>query len=395
MARGTNLEQTREFNRRTILGAIMRQAATSRTEIARYTGLSLTAVSNIVDDLVRVGWVESRGRRQTPRGQPPIEYDVAADGAFAIGVALDRDLLIAVLVDLAGQVRAERRTAVDEPTLREATDLTATFASELAESLSRRERGRLLGMGLAVPGVVEQNGHVRRMVRLPAYEGVDLVAAFERATSLEVTVTNDAIAAGVGAASYGPMRGAGTFFYVLFALGMGSSLVMRGHPYRGLWEATGRIGHIPIESDGEPCPACGGRGCLSHYVSVEALVERLQASGHTGWTASLDAIRGRYAEGDDIVEAWLDRAAEALSRGLIVLENLIDPDAYVFDGRMPSELLSTLVQRTEARYLALRPRSAGDRRLQLHIGDRGDTAVAFGAAAVPLYLATTADLSLL
>ena len=395
VARGTNLEQTREFNRRTVLGAIMRQAATSRTEIARQTGLSLTAVSSIVDDLVRVGWVKATGRRQTPRGQPPIDYDVAADGAFSIGVALDRDHVIAVLVDLAGQVRAERRHAVDDPGLREATEIVATILPELTASLSRAERARLQGMGVAVPGVIAQDGRVRRMVRLPTWEGLDVVEAFERAAGLEVTVTNDAIAAGVGAATYGSLRGSGTFFYVLFALGMGSSLMMRGHPYRGLWEATGRIGHIPIESDGATCPACGGRGCLSHYVSVEALVERLRESGRTPGPPSLATISARFADGDAIIEAWLDRAAEALARGLLVLENLLDPDAYVFDGRMPSELLASLVERTEARYLALRPHQVSDRRLRLLVGDRGDAAVAFGAAAVPLYLATTADLELL
>jgi predicted NBD/HSP70 family sugar kinase len=395
VSRGTNLEQTREFNRRTVLGTLMRHSSASRTEIARSTGLSLTAVSNIMDDLVETGRVETRGRRTTARGQPPIEYAVAPDGAFAIGVALDRDHLIAVLVDLAGQVRAERRQVIADPTLAEASDAVATFVAELVASLSRPERDRLLGLGVGVPGVMSQDGRVRRMVRLPDWEGHDLVATFGRATSLPTTVVNDAIAAGVGAASFGPMRGTDTFVYVLFALGMGSSLMMRGHPHRGLWKATGRIGHIPIESEGDVCPACGGRGCLAHYVSVEALVDRLQASHRAGWTASLDAIRTRYAEGDDIVEAWLDRAAHALARGLIVLENLIDPDAYVFDGRMPSELLAALVLRTEERYLASRPRGSGDRRLQLRVGDRGDVAVAFGAASVPLYVATTPDLALL
>lgn len=398
MARGTNLEQTREYNRRAVLGVLMRGTVVSRTEIAKLTGLSLTGVSSIVDDLVRLGRVEPQGRRPTARGQPPIDYKLAAGGAFAIGVALDRDHLIAVLVDLAGEVRAERRMPVTEPTLSEAADALGALVTELTSHLSRQERGRLLGLCVGIPGLVTPAGRVRRMVRLPSWEGQDIAAALSSATSLPTTIVNDAIAAGVGAAQYGPMRGTETFFYLLFALGMGSSLMMRGHPYRGLWEATGRIGHIPIESDGEICPACGGRGCLSHYASVEALVDRLQAAGRAGdqdWTPSLEAIGARHAAGDPIVEQWLEQAANALARGLIVMENLLDPDAYVFDGRMPRELLEALVSRTEERYLATRPHGLHDRRLRLRVGDHGDLAVAFGAASVPLYLATSADLALL
>lgn len=391
--RGTNLEQTREFNRRAVLAVLMREPVVSRTEIAKSTGLSLTGVSSIVDDLVKLGRIEPQGRRPTARGQPPIDYKLAPDGAFAVGIALDRDHLIAVLVDLTGEVRAERRLSVTEPTLAEAADAIGSLVGELTSPLAKRERERLLGLGLGVPGLITREGRVKRMVRLPSWEGQDLAAALRRRVSLPTTIVNDAIAAGVGAALYGPARGTEAFFYVLFALGMGSSLMMRGHPYRGLWEATGRIGHIPIESDGEVCPACGGRGCLSHYASVEALVDRLRASGTA--TPSQEAIRARFLQGDPIIEQWLEQAASALARGLIVLENLLDPDAYVFDGRMPSELLEALVRRTEERYLATRPHGLHDRRLRLQVGDRGDLAVAFGAAAVPLYIATTADLALL
>jgi predicted NBD/HSP70 family sugar kinase len=398
VARGTNLEHTREFNRRAVLDALRRSGTASRTEIAARTGLSLSAISSLVDTLVKDGWVAAQGRRSTARGQPPIDFALARDGAFGIGVSLDRDHAAAMLVGLTGDVVAERHRPLDDPSASEAVDVVAALTTELLGVLSRSERKRVSGLGIGVPGVMAKDGRVIRMVRLPRWEGFDLVEASERATGLPTTVTNDAIAAAVGESSYGHhVRGAETFFYVLFALGLGSSLVMHGHPHRGLWGVTGRLGHIPVDSAGPGCPACGGRGCLSLYASVEALAERLAAAGAVArgpLTASLDTIASRFGEGDAIIDAWIDEAAQALARGLVVLENLLDPDAYVFDGRMPRDVLSALVLRTEERYLAQRRSGARERRLRLLTGERGTGAVAFGAASVPLYVATAADLAL-
>jgi predicted NBD/HSP70 family sugar kinase len=397
VARGTNLEQTREYNRRAILDVLRRAPAASRTEIAARTGLSLSAVASLVDGLVQEGWVAPLGRRATPRGQPPIDFALAPAGVFGVGVSLERDHAVAVLVDLAGTVLAVRHVPLHDPTPADGAECVATLARELIADLSRADRSRVIGLGVGVPGVMDRGGRVQRMVRLPSWEGSDLVSLYARASGLPTTVVNDAIAAAVGESSYGGARDAETFFYVLFALGMGSSLVMHGHPYRGLWGVTGRLGHIPVDSAGPACPACGGRGCLSLYASVEALANRLMPhapAGNNPLEAQLDAIARRFAHGDPIVEAWLEDAAHALARGLVVLENLLDPDAIVFDGRMPHEVLAALVARTESRYLAQRLTRPEDRRLRLHVGRRGGDAVAFGAATVPLYAAMAADLTL-
>lgn len=402
MARGTNLEQTREFNRRAVLTALRRLPVASRTDIARRTGLSLSAVSSLVDELVQDGLVRPRGRRPTARGQPPIEYELEAGGAFGVGVALDRDHAAARLVDLAGTTVAERRVTLAAPSVEEAVACVADLSADLLRTLPTGDRGRVAGLGVAVPGVMGADGTVVRMVRLPGWEGADLALAFGSATRLSATVVNDAIAAAVGESAFGPNGGRDTFFYVLFALGLGSALIMHGHPYRGLWGFSGRLGHIPVAGDGPPCPACGGSGCLALYASVEALEERLAAGRGAGpadgGTATGPGHGGdallRLDPADPTISAWLDQAAWALARGLVVLENLLDPDALVFDGRMPGAVLEELVRRTEERYASARLHRPSARRVELVVGTRGGWAVAHGAASLPLYVATAADLAL-
>lgn len=388
MARGSNLDHTREYNRRAVLTALRALRVGSRTEVAAATGLSLPAVSSLVEDLQRDGLVEPLGRRSTARGQPPIEYAIAERGAFGIGLSFDRDHIAAAVVDLAGNLLEEQREDLDRPTLEKAVARGRGIVRSLCDSLSPPDRRRVLGVGLAVPGVVDPHGRVERMIRLASWEEHDLRTAFEPAVGLPVTVVNDAIAAGMGAASFGAGAADETVAYVLFALGLGSSLIVDGRPHRGLWGLSGRLGHIPVEPEGIPCPSCGGRGCLSLYASLEALQDRL-AQGAGG-----SDVADRFASGDPVVHGWIDQAADAFARAMLVLENLLSPDVLVMDGRMPASVLGALAESASVRYAALRPRRPDRPTMRVEVGARGGGAVAYGAATVPIYLATAADLTL-
>lgn len=388
MARGTNLEHTRQYNRRAVLAALRRMGVASRTEIAGRTGLSLTAVSSIVDELVRDGWLAAQGRRTTARGQPPIDFALADGGAFGIGVAFDRDQAAAALVDLSGRLLAEQRLEVDEPAPEDAVACAHELVRGLLAGLSRAERERVLGLGVTVPGVVDPRGRVERMIRLPSWEGADPAGRFASAAGLPVTMTNDAVAAALGESSFGTGRAGDTLCYVLFALGLGSSLMMDGRPHRGLWGVSGRLGHIPVRPEGPPCPACGGRGCLSLYASVETLEERLAVAPGDG-----DVAR-RFRAGDEVAHAWVEEAADAFARAMLVLENLLAPDELVLDGRIPGEVLHALVARAAERHRRLRPRRPDRPPMVLRIGSHGAAAASFGAATLPLYLATAVDLEL-
>lgn len=62
---------------------------------------------------------------------------------------------------------------------------------------------------------------------------------------------------------------------VRFALATG--LCLNGHLFKGALSKPGEIGHMIIEANGRQCP-CGNRGCLEHYVSLQAAFEFFDAS---------------------------------------------------------------------------------------------------------------------
>ena len=392
MAQGTNPEHTRAYNRRAVLQALRLKGAASRTEVAQQTSLSLQAVSNIMGSLVDEGLVLQGERRSTVRGQPPIDFTLNPNGAYALGFSIDKDHLLGVLINFAGEIIRERHLELESSTPAEAFGYIQSLVRDFTKDLPHQFRQRIHGVGLSLPGLIEEEGgRVLKMVRLPQWEGLKVGKALTDLLGLPVYVANDATSAALGELWYGHGRSSPNFFYILFALGLGSSLILDGAPYRGVWGVSGRMGHIPVEPEGRVCLSCGETGCLSLYTSLEALVESLRKHGIS--VEQVSQLEALYHEQNPYVLEWLDTAAHYLTRGLVVLENLLDPDAFIFGGFLPRPLLNHLVSKIKERYSQrrIRLRQQNPDFLAAH---RGTDATAFGAATLPIYLRVAPDYEL-
>ena len=106
---GTNQEGTSAHNRRVMIDALRLNGKLSRADLARASGLTKQAVSNIIDDLEQDGLVVSLAAVRKGRGQPSTPYRLVPEGAFAIGLQIDRHMTRVIAVNLLGTVlvRAE------------------------------------------------------------------------------------------------------------------------------------------------------------------------------------------------------------------------------------------------------------------------------------------------
>ena len=114
-ALGTNPERARRHNRRVVLETLRQHGRLGRSDIASLTRLTAQAVSNIVAELLEEGFLTELGRRRTARGQPPVEFALNADGGVTAGMEIAADHITTVLVDLTGEVRAQRVAPLPDP----------------------------------------------------------------------------------------------------------------------------------------------------------------------------------------------------------------------------------------------------------------------------------------
>jgi len=378
---GTNQEHTKNYNRRVVLEVIRLHEPISRAEIARQVGLTAQTVANIAEELILEGVVVTRGRRQGQRGQPALELEFNPNGAFAVGLHLDRDLLTAVLVNLKGeQQRIEHHPA------RFATPEEAyPFMRRAVESLILEEgipRERVWGVGLALPGPIQApNAHSsvpsseQNWVRGPVRE------LLERELGLPVFTENDATAAAIGEHWYAAHRNVKSFFYVYFGLGLGGGMIAQGQTYQGFAGNAIEFGHIPVRHDGPRCK-CGGRGCLELYTSTNAMHEFLRARGLQ--LSSEAELVGLSTRDQHHLDAWLDYSAEHLAPALVTIENLFDPELIVLAGRWPRALLEGLMVRLETLIPPLRMQQK-PYHPPIVSAEVGEDAAALGAATLPIF----------
>jgi len=386
MLSGTNLEYARQHNYRVVLETVRRGGALSRAELARQTKLSVQTVHNIVDALLRDGLLSVTGRRTGQRGQPATEVDLNPEGAYAVGLHLDRDHLSAVLVDLCGSVVHSLQVEHDMPCPNQVLPVMKHMISEL--SLLVSDPSRLWGIGIALPGPLDlPDGRLINPPNFPGWDGVNIRELLQEASGLPVFVQNDATASALGERWYGAGRAYEDFFYIFSGIGLGSGIVSGGQTFTGSRGNAGEIGHMIVVPGGKPC-SCGSRGCLEQYASLADLYATL---GHHG-LANLnpERIGTLFAQRHPVLDAWLAQAAEHLVTAVVGVTALLNPQAIVFGGRLPDAVIDELISRVQQalpRYVSEGPMATVLVRAQI-----SDDSASLGAATLPIYdsLDTTA-----
>ena len=99
-----------------------------------------------------------------------------------------------------------------------------------------------------------------------------------------------------------------------------------------------------VVPDGRSCP-CGNRGCLERYVSLQAAYEALEIGdlAHATPQMLLDPSPVARAR----LDGWLDEAAQRLRQAVNILESMLDAEAVVIGGFLPSSVLALLIERLE------------------------------------------------
>jgi predicted NBD/HSP70 family sugar kinase len=378
---GTNLEQAKSHNRRVVFEAVRSHGELSRAEIARTTALSSQTASNIVEELVASGFLRAEPLRKPRRGQPATPYSINPSGAYSIGLQLDHQLLIGVVIDLAGKVRFRAEQTVDRPTPDVALPILSRMIDDLRSGAGLSAKS-FLGIGFAMPGPFGVEGMTSvGPTTLPGWRDFPLAEELHKQTGLQVTVENDANAAAIGERLYGVARKLNDFVYIFIGTGLGAGMFLNSHLYRGTRRNAGEIGHMTVMPDGLPC-GCGNRGCLECYVSLRAAYEFLDLPDLDH--ASPLQLEELVARNDKRMTQWVADAIVPLRRAIHNLELMFDPEAIIFGGFMPLSVIEKIVAALDP--LPISVSAYAERSVaRVLVGAAGRDTAVLGAAALPIF----------
>jgi predicted NBD/HSP70 family sugar kinase len=341
---GANLERVGDHNQRVILQAIRVNGPITRVTLAQITGLTPPAVANITKRLLDDGLILEAGRVQGARGQPAMNLTINPDGCLSIGVNIDRDHITVVMLDLLGAVRARASKEIEFPL---PSDVAKFCKAQIQKMLDawKGQPPRLSGIGVALPDDLGRVDLPHRPENYDVWSTADIGKLMAEILPLPVFLENDAAAAALGELQFGHGLRRPSFFYVLVSSGLGGGLVIEGDYFRGAQGRSGEIGFLPVSS-----PETQARS-LQEVVSLSALYAHLEAGGIL--VERPDQLLDLPAEGQALVEAWIDLSARLLVPAFVGISCVVNPEAIYVGGRLPTALLDRLVAAVNARLAAI------------------------------------------
>ncbi|PLW77048.1 ROK family transcriptional regulator [Cohaesibacter celericrescens] len=391
---GANAGRSRSHNRQVVLGAIHQAGKIGRAEIARNSGLSTQAVSNIIAQLEQEGMLIEQGRLSTGRGLPSVQYALNSDGGFAFGIEMRPDVIFAALLNLKGATVFSKRANLIDTKPERVIDQVLTLRDEALAATGVAPE-RVMGAGIVMPGPFGSNGLSDKGTELPDWQHLDASSLFEKALDLPVFVEIDANAAALGERILGAAKGLETYCFLYFGAGLGLGIVTGGRLFNGAFGNAGEIGHIlvpAVDSDASIPSSKASSGS----VELEKMVSRLSAQRYLGSAGyevhSGEDLSALYAQDTPALMTWLDRASAPLSHAIATIENLFDPQAIILGGAMPDALLDHLIT-----HIRLSDRSVANRTGRQHPrllrGSSGRMTATLGAAALVINHALTPQIT--
>jgi predicted NBD/HSP70 family sugar kinase len=297
-----------------------------------FSGLSRATVFSIADELRAAGLVIEDRSEVPSGGRRPSVLSINPEAGFALGIELNAGDALLVLLDMVGSIR-QKRTLLHSDM---GADDVLSYVGEEAKQLiaaSPEARGRMLGVGVSVPGVLDvASGRVLLASNL---EWLDTPVSSRLAGILDlpVSVSNHAVSGALAELWLGAQRNPGSYLYVYVGSGIGAGLVS--------YEASGSLhtrsmpwfGHMSLDAEGPVC-RCGNRGCLELVASTRAAARAYAALAGRDAVPTWDFVAERVGQDDPIAIAVVKKMGLHLAVGIANLLTFSEPNNIILGGRL-------------------------------------------------------------
>ncbi|MGX5680916.1 ROK family protein [Schumannella luteola] len=327
-------DSVRRRNLSAVLELVHRGGAPSRAELTALTGLNRSTIGALVAELESLGLVTETDPASSNRvGRPSPRVEPASDVAV-VSAHPEVDAITVAIVGLDARVHARVRRDVGAPP---SPDEAARIIAELVEQLREQDdsRSRILGLGLAVPGLVRSGDGMVRWAPHLDWRDVPFPEVVREAVGLPTVAGNDATLGARAEWLFGAGRGVEELVYLNGgASGIGGGVVVRGHPLGGAHGYAGEFGqNRPGLQDAadRATPA----GVLEDEVSRARLLATVGLD-----TADEPTLRDRLlSSSDPAVAAEVERQQRILAVALANAVNVFNPERVVLGG-----FLATLLE---------------------------------------------------
>lgn len=362
----TMTSEVRKLNRRRIYTYLYSQdQPKTKRDIEKNLHISMPTITQNLKELLAQQLIGYVGMEESTGGRKPRQLAVNPTARFAVGVEITPRFIRYAAVDLRA---CEIAYSIIPAEFGDDSAFFSLLSNQLEIFLDEYtlNRERLLGIGIAMPGIVDETaGRITIVPELGIPRQQFHVNRITEVIPYRCSVQSSASAS--GAAEWQRDGDTQNLAYLHLGKNVGGAIFVNRTPYRGQHGRSAEFGHTCIVPGGKPCQ-CGKRGCLEAYCSTARLTNDL---GKTT-KAFFDELNAGNAECLNVWKTYLDY----LALGIYNIRMVLDCDIML--GGVISPFLSEYLPDLSIRLQRL---NAFERSVSyLHVGKCGNKASCIGAA---------------
>jgi predicted NBD/HSP70 family sugar kinase len=283
------------------------------------------------------------GTSESTGGRKAVEYSVAQKGIYVIGIDISRTYVKLIIANFKMTIIKKEEFSMNnsfspEKTVAKISDLIEKSLSELSI-----DKSQVVGIGVGTVGPLDREKGVMLNPKNffnDSWRNVPLKEMIEKKISIPCFIDNGANTAVLAEYLFGKGKDLKSVVYIHCGIGIRSAAITDGIIIRTMNDSEDAFAHMIVDSNGERC-ACGNKGCIESYSSIEAIIKRFNSRSKDNNNYKNEEIKEedynkilRLAMDDNnqLAIEVINNGAECLGIGLSNLVKLLNPQLVILCG---------------------------------------------------------------
>lgn len=372
-------KQIKEINKANILNAFREKKTLQKSELKKMLGISITTVTNYVNELIKEGYIKELGIAKSTGGRKPKILEFNEDSKYSIGVDISPHNVRFIITNLSSEIIDKGEFIVEKNQRFE--DILDKLMKYINRLLKKNDinKNKCLGIGLSLPGIVDESNLILKNAPNLAAHNFDL-KPFEEEIGLNVYIENEANSAVFAEMILGSAKEYQNAVYVSITDGVGCGIMIANKIYKSVFKKAGEFGHMRI-SDADITCSCGRKGCWELFASQRALI-RFYNDISEDPIDTIEEFFEKYKESNQKCQPILEKYLGYLKIGLENVVLVLDPELIIIGGEAIDFILKE--KKNALEYFTLESSLSDKNKNIIKFSDLGSDSSLLGASLIPL-----------
>jgi len=320
-------KQIGDHNKKMILSFLRERGPTSRVELSRLLGISPTAVTRNISQLLKNGIIRECGAEHSDMGRKPVLMELCSDYCYLLAADIVGGTLKMALADLLGTIVKYSEEPIHHLEGAHAVLEQLLTALRKMIDLAVVPRDKVWVIALGTPGIFDPAaGKSQFTFFLDGWDDIDIRAKVYDELSIETIIENDVNLDLVGESWKGVGKNYEDILYVKLGQGLAARIVLQNKLLRGEHKMAGEIGYMM------PGIPSGSAVNYENMLCNDFVSRKYLDMGGSGNIGGISDLISLVDSGDSIAMAIIDYLLDQFALVLLNSVVVLDPQVIILGG---------------------------------------------------------------